>query len=52
VGGQTGSAKSGGYDKPVLKEDKLTELLELGHEEEIYKLVQGWNHDKEIEKVA
>jgi hypothetical protein len=48
VGGQTGAASSGGYDI----QDKLTELLELGKEEEIYKLVQGWNHDMEIEKVA
>ena len=30
VEGQTGSASSGGYDKPVLQEDKLSELLELG----------------------
>jgi hypothetical protein len=48
VGGQTGAASSGGYDI----QDKLTELVEFGKEEEIYRLVQGWNHDKEIEKVA
>ena len=50
--GLTGSGSSADKDKLVMKQDKLSQLIEMGDEEAILKLLHGWNYSMEMEKLT
>ena len=50
--GPTGSGSSADKDKLEMKQDKLSQLIEMGDEEAILKLLQGWNYSMEMEKLT